>query len=407
MPPHGTVSPRESAEPSSLRTSVSGQLTSAANAALVLVDGSVFWGRGFGHAGTAAGEVCFNTGMSGYQETLTDPSYAEQIICFTMPHIGIVGCNLEDTEARRVFARGMIVRNPIGSASNWRSTGGLGDWCAAAGIVGISGIDSRALTSVIRRSSATNGILAYSPNGLIDLAAAMAELGRFGGIDGVDLAAVVSTPEAYGWDQTRWAKVGGYGRMPTPKYHVVVVDYGVKHNILRSLASLGCRLTVVPATTSAAAIMAYNPDGVFLSNGPGDPAATGVYATPILQDLIARGIPIFGICLGHQLLALAVGGRTEKMSQGHRGANHPVKEIATGKVEITSQNHGFAVLAESLPPTAEVTHQSLFDGSVEGFRLTDRPVFAVQYHPEASPGPHDSAPLFARFVSLMAGAAAA
>ncbi|MDI9408667.1 MAG: glutamine-hydrolyzing carbamoyl-phosphate synthase small subunit [Candidatus Pacebacteria bacterium] len=403
MPPHGSVSPRESAEQPSLNREASGELTVAANAALILADGSVFWGRGFGQTGYASGEVCFNTGMTGYQETLTDPSYAEQIICFTMPHIGIVGTNSEDCEAKRPFARGLILRNPIGSNSNWRSQQSLGDWCAAAGLVGISGIDSRALTTHIRQNSDLNGVIAFNPNGLVDLAAAMGELAQFGGIEGLDLAAKVTTAETYGWEQSRWNITRGYGTIKSPKFHVVVVDYGVKHNILRCLASSGCRLTVVPAKTTAEAILALAPDGVFLSNGPGDPAATAVYATPILQTLMARNIPIFGICLGHQLLGLAVGGQTRKMPQGHRGANHPVKELASGKVEITSQNHGFEVIAQSLPDEAMVTHLSLFDGTVEGFRLRDRPVFAVQYHPEASPGPHDSSPLFDRFVAMMGG----
>ena len=379
-----------------------------ATAALILADGAVFWGRGFG-AHTSAhtsdrppvGEVCFNTGMTGYQETLTDPSYAGQIITFTFPHIGNVGVNDEDVEATHIAARGLVVRQDISRPASWRAREDLGTWLAARGVTGIAGVDTRALTLRIREHGAPSGVLAYPRDGQFDLASLRAAAAAWPGLEGMDLARTVSCTESYAWDETIWTLGAGYGRQTAPRHHVVAVDYGAKRNILRSLAAAGCRVTVVPGTSSAEEILRHQPDGVFLSNGPGDPAATAEYAVAAIQGVLAAGLPLFGICLGHQLLALALGGRTYKMARGHRGANQPVKELRTGRVEITSQNHGFAVDPASLPDGVEVTHESLFDGSNEGIALAGKPVFSVQYHPEASPGPSDSHHLFRRFVALM------
>jgi carbamoyl-phosphate synthase small subunit len=382
------------------------EIPSGATAALVLADGSVLWGRGFGaHTGADSpiGEVCFNTGMTGYQETLTDPSYAGQIITFTFPHIGNVGANNEDIEAATVAARGLVVKQDVTEASNWRSMQRLDTWLHARGITGIAGVDTRALTIRIRDGGAPTGVLAFPADGRFDLAALKALAAAWPGLEGMDLAKAVSCRQVYEWDETRWSWPAGTGRLETPRFHVVAVDYGAKRNILRSLASAGCRVTVMPAAASADDILRHKPDGVFLSNGPGDPAATGAYAVPTIRGVLDAGVPLFGICLGHQLLALALGARTFKLARGHRGANQPVKELATGKVEITSQNHGFAVDAGTLPPSAVVTHVSLFDGSNEGLACTDRPAFSVQYHPEASPGPSDSGYLFERFVGMMDG----
>jgi len=372
-------------------------------AALVLADGSVFWGRGIGAAATSVGEVCFNTSMTGYQEILTDPSYAGQIITFTFPHIGNVGANPEDIETVTSAARGLVLRADITLPSNYRATQHLDAWLRANNLVGIAGVDTRRLTRRIRDSGAPNGALCHAPDGRIDVAALLAKTREWPGLEGMDLAKEVSCRQTYQWEETGWQLGQGYGRLTAPRFHVVAVDYGAKRNILRMLASQGCRVTVVPATASAADILRHRPDGVFLSNGPGDPAATGAYAVPVIKELIATGKPLFGICLGHQLLALALGAKTRKMAIGHRGANHPVKDLATGKVEITSQNHGFVVLPETLPKAAQVTHVSLFDGSNEGLKLEGKPVFSVQYHPEASPGPQDSHYLFERFVGMMEG----
>jgi carbamoyl-phosphate synthase small subunit len=377
-----------------------------ATAALVLADGSVFWGTGFGaHTATPSpvGEVCFNTGMTGYQETLTDPSYAGQIITFTFPHIGNVGANAEDTEANFVAARGLVVKQDVTEPSNWRALQPLQAWLRQRGIAGIAGVDTRALTIRVRDGGAPTGVLAFPADGRFDIAALTAQAEAWPGLEGMDLAKDVTCRQSYEWDQTSWAWPDGSGRMTAPRHHVVAVDYGAKQNILRCLASAGCRVTVVPASATAEDILRHKPDGVFLSNGPGDPAATGVYAMAPIRAVLDAGVPLFGICLGHQLLALALGGRTYKLDRGHRGANQPVKELATGKVEITSQNHGFAVDDASLPATAKVTHVSLFDGSNEGIACTDRPAFSVQYHPEASPGPSDSHHLFGRFVAMMDG----
>ena len=379
-----------------------------ATAALVLGDGSVFWGRGFG-ANTATangvappvGEVCFNTGMTGYQETLTDPSYAGQIITFTFPHIGNVGVNPEDVEAAGIAARGLVVKQDITEPSNWRAAEHLSIWLRAQGVTGVGGIDTRALTARIRDGGAPNGVLAFPADGRFDIAALVAQARGWPGLEGMDLARQVSCTQSYAWDQTRWVWPGGHGRQSAPKHHVVAVDYGAKRNILRCLADAGCRVTVVPATASAEDILRHAPDGVFLSNGPGDPAATGAYAVPAIRGVLETGLPVFGICLGHQLLALALGARTYKLERGHRGANQPVKDLTTGRVEITSQNHGFAVDEKSLPEGVKVTHVSLFDGSNEGIACEGRPVFSVQYHPEASPGPSDSHYLFQRFVGMM------
>jgi carbamoyl-phosphate synthase small subunit len=374
-----------------------------ATAALVLADGTVFWGRGFGaHTGNPTpAEICFNTGMTGYQETLTDPSYAGQIITFTFPHIGNVGANSEDIEATNIAARGLVVKQDVTDASNWRARHRLDTWLRTQNVAGIAGIDTRALTVRIRDQGAPNGVLAHPADGRFDLAALQATARAWSGLEGLDLAREVSCAQSYSWDETAWAWPDGFGRQSAPHRHVVAVDYGAKRNILRCLAAAGCRVTVVPATATAEDILRHEPDGVFLSNGPGDPAATAIYAVPAIQGVLASGKPLFGICLGHQLLALALGAKTFKLDRGHRGANQPVKELATGKVEITSQNHGFAVDENSLPAGVHVTHVSLFDGTNEGIACEGRPVFSVQYHPEASPGPSDSHYLFGRFMALM------
>jgi carbamoyl-phosphate synthase small subunit len=371
-----------------------------ATARLVLA-GSVFWGRGIGAVGRAVGEICFNTSITGYQEILTDPSYAGQIITFTFPHIGNVGTNDEDLETATPAARGLVLRSDITEASNWRATEHLDAWLKRHGLVGIAGVDTRRLTRRIRDAGAPAGVVEHAPERSFDLPALEAEAAAWPGLEGMDLAKEVSCRQSYAWDEGRWRLGQGFARPPAPRFHVVAIDYGIKRNILRSLAALGCRLTVVPATASAEEILAHAPDGIFLSNGQGDPAATGEYAVPVLQALMGTELPIFGICLGHQILALALGARTAKMHMGHRGANQPVKDLATGKVEITSQNHGFVVVDDSLPAGVIRTHVSLFDGTLEGLRVEGRPVFSVQYHPEASPGPQDSHHLFERFVALM------
>jgi carbamoyl-phosphate synthase small subunit len=374
----------------------------SATAALVLADGAVFWGEGIGAAGVAVGEVCFNTSMTGYQEIITDPSYAGQIITFTFPHIGNVGTNPEDIETITPAARGVVIRERITEAANWRAERHLDAWLKSHNLPGVCGVDTRRLTRRIRDGGAPNGVLVHAPDGVFDIPAIAGKARAWPGLEGMDLALEVTTRQSYGWDESVWTLGQGYGRQTAPTWHVVAVDYGAKRNILRCLANSGCKVTVVPATATAEDILRHKPDGVFLSNGPGDPAATGDYAIPAIQGVLEAGVPLFGICLGHQMLALAVGGKTEKMARGHRGANQPVKDLATGKVEITSQNHGFVVLPESLPANVEVTHVSLFDGSNEGLKLTDKPAFSVQYHPEASPGPTDSHYLFDRFVAMIA-----
>jgi carbamoyl-phosphate synthase small subunit len=372
------------------------------NAALILADGSIFWGHGLGAPGASVGELCFNTSMTGYQEIMTDPSYAGQIITFTFPHIGNVGANDEDIETTTPAARGLVLRADITEPSNFRARQHFDAWLKARGLTGMAGVDTRRLTRRIRDGGPPNATIAYAEDGALDLETLLAKARAWPGLEGMDLAKEVSCRQSYQWDETGWVSGAGYGRLAAPRHRVVAIDYGAKRNILRMLASEGCAVTVVPADASAEQILRHQPDGIFLSNGPGDPAATGDYAVPVIRDLIATGKPIFGICLGHQLLALALGATTRKMAIGHRGANHPVKDLATDKVEITSQNHGFCVVADSLPATVEATHVSLFDGSNEGLRLKDRPVFSVQYHPEASPGPQDSHYLFRRFTALMA-----
>jgi carbamoyl-phosphate synthase small subunit len=372
---------------------------------LVLADGTVIEGKGAGATGIAVGEVCFNTAMTGYQEILTDPSYAGQIITFTFPHIGNVGTNCEDMETASLAAggvRGCVLRAPITAASNWRADQGLDAWLKGRGIIAITGVDTRALTALIGEKGMPNAVIAHAPDGKFDLGALKREAAAWPGMVGLDLAKDVTCGQSYSSDETEWQWGTGYGRQEAPRFHVVAIDYGLKRNILRVLATAGCRLTIVPATATAEEILERKPDGVFLSNGPGDPAATGVYAVPEIKKLVASGLPVFGICLGHQMLGLALGGTTAKMHQGHHGANHPVKDFTTHKVEITSMNHGFAVDRASLPSSVEETHVSLFDGSNCGLKLKDRPVFSVQYHPEASPGPQDSHYLFTRFVEMMA-----
>jgi carbamoyl-phosphate synthase small subunit len=375
-------------------------------AALALADGTVFLGCGTGCPGVHEGELVFNTSITGYEEILTDPSYAGQIVTFTFPHIGNVGTNEEDIEALTPHARGMVVRASITDPANWRSSQGLPAWLESRGIAAISGVDTRRITRTLRDTGAQNAALAYVPDGALDLEALKARARDWPGLEGADLALDVACRQRYRWEESRWSWGEGHGRSDGQGPHVVAIDYGVKRNILRSLASLGCRVTVVPATATADEVMALAPDGVVLTNGPGDPAATGAYAVPEIRKLVDSGKPVFGICLGHQMLGLAVGGRTEKMPFGHHGANHPVKDLTTGKVEITSQNHGFAIADGRLPAGVEVTHRSLFDGTIQGIRLKDRPVFSVQYHPEASPGPSDSGYLFDRFLAMIKGNAA-
>jgi len=374
---------------------------------IALADGSLFFGHGFGATGTAVGELCFNTAMTGYQEIMTDPSYAGQIVTFTFPHIGNVGTNPEDDETANPgesgpVALGMVVRGDVTEPSNWRSAGHLSDWLARRGRIGVSGIDTRRLTRRIRDLGMPHAALTHAADGVFDTDALIAKARAFEGLEGADLARDVTCPQSYRWDETRWAWGQGFGRQEAPRHKVVAVDFGAKRNILRCLASAGCEVMVLPATATAREVLAHQPDGVFLSNGPGDPAATGAYAVPMIQGVLAAEIPVFGICLGHQMLALALGAKTVKMATGHHGANHPVKDLETGKVEITSMNHGFAVDAASLPEGVIETHVSLFDGSNCGLRVVGKPVFSVQYHPEASPGPQDSTYLFERFTAAMA-----
>ncbi len=406
---------------------ISTRAPSGATGVLVLASGQVIWGRGFGAEGAAVGEICFNTAMTGYQEVMTDPSYAGQIINFTFPHIGNVGTNPEDLESLNAHALGAIVARDVTEPSNFRSNQHFDAWMKANGRIGISGVDTRVLTRLIRISGAPNAVIAHAADGVFDIAALLAQAQGWAGLEGMDLAKDVSCLQTYKWDQGLWSLGnsplpfrGGAGGgdspqmprqsnsphpNPSPKGEglkkVVAIDYGIKHNILRNLIETGCEVTVVPATASFEDIMVHNPDGLFLSNGPGDPAATGEYAVPVIQQWLATKKPLFGICLGHQMLGLAIGANTQKMHQGHRGANHPVKRLSDGAVEITSMNHGFAVDAETLPANAKATHTSLFDGSNCGFELVDQAAFSVQYHPEASPGPMDSHYLFERFAEMM------
>ncbi len=373
-----------------------------ANAALVLEDGSVFWGRGAGANGVAVGEVCFNTSMTGYQEIITDPSYAGQIINFTFPHIGNVGTNIQDIEAIRPALRGCIFGASITDPANWRASQHLDAWLKAHDLVALTGIDGRRLTRLIRDNGAPRGALIHVPNEDIDVDALKFMAFSWPGLEGMDLAREVTCKETYPWSgEAGWTIDGGYDNKTNDGPHVVAVDFGAKLNILRCLAQAGCRITVVPATTSANDILELEPDGIFLSNGPGDPAATGKYALPMIREVISGGRPVFGICLGHQLLSLALGCTTKKMHMGHRGANHPVRDMETGKVEITSQNHGFVVERDSLPEGVIETHKSLFDGTLEGLRVENKPIFSIQHHPEASPGPQDSHYLFDRFIKMM------
>jgi carbamoyl-phosphate synthase small subunit len=369
--------------------------------ALVLADGTIFEGEGFGASGQAVGEVCFNTAMTGYQEILTDPSYAAQIVCFTFPHVGNVGTNPEDIETTTPAARGLIVKAGITNPSNYRNTQHLDIWLKRNRIVGLGGIDTRALTRRIREQGMPNGIIAHEPTGEFDFEALRRQAREWPGLEGMDLAREVTARQNWTLDEQRWQWSTGHAPGTSSRFHVVVIDYGVKRNILRGLTSIGARLTIVPAMTAWDDIVRLKPDGIVLSNGPGDPAATGVYACPVIRKAVDSGIPVFGICLGHQMLALALGARTSKMKQGHHGANHPVKDLSTGKVEIVSMNHGFTVDTTTLPKGVTETHISLFDGTNCGIALKDRPVFSVQYHPEASPGPHDSAYLFDRFAIAM------
>jgi carbamoyl-phosphate synthase small subunit len=380
-------------------------LPAGATGVLALADGTVFTGIGVGATGEAVGEVCFNTAMTGYQEILTDPSYMAQIVTFTFPHVGNVGTNLEDVEqvagAAQTAARGAIFRETPTAPSNWRADSDLGGWLARRGVVGLSGVDTRALTRRIRERGMPHGVIAHAPDGRFDLDALVETARAWAGLEGEDLASPASCLQGFAWTEGLWSWPEGYNRPEAGPLEVVVVDYGVKRNILRALAETGAQVSVVPARTPAAEILARAPDGVVLANGPGDPAATAAWAAPEIRTLVESGTPVFGVCLGHQLLALALGGRTAKMEQGHHGSNHPVKDLRTGKVEIVSMNHGFAVSREALPARLQETHVSLFDGTNAGLRMTDRPVFSVQHHPEASPGPTDSLGVFERFAALM------
>ncbi|MBO6603994.1 MULTISPECIES: glutamine-hydrolyzing carbamoyl-phosphate synthase small subunit [Paracoccaceae] len=372
-----------------------------ATACLVLADGTVFYGRGFGATGQTVAELCFNTAMTGYQEIMTDPSYAGQIVTFTFPHIGNTGVTAEDDETATPVAAGMVVKWDPTEPSNWRAEAELTGWLARQGRICIGGVDTRRLTRAIRQQGAPHVALAHDPEGKFDLEALVAAARGFAGLEGLDLAKDVTCAQSYRWDEKRWAWPEGYTRRTEPGPKVVAIDYGAKRNILRCLASAGCDVTVMPASATAEDVLAQSPDGVFLSNGPGDPAATGRYAVPMIRGVLDADLPVFGICLGHQMLALALGARTIKMNHGHHGANHPVKDLETGKVEITSMNHGFTVDSQTLPAGVRETHVSLFDGSNCGIRMEDRPVFSVQYHPEASPGPQDSYYLFERFAAAM------
>ena len=379
--------------------------TNKPTACLVLADGTVFYGMGFGATGQTTAELCFNTAMTGYQEIMTDPSYAGQIVTFTFPHIGNTGVTPEDDETAEPVASGMVVKWDPTLPSSWRSAERLEPWLAALGRIGIGGIDTRRLTRAIRQQGAPHVALAHDPDGNFDVEKLVAAARGFAGLEGVDLAKEVTCAQSYRWDEMRWAWPDGFARQTDATYKVVAIDYGAKRNILRCLASAGCDVTVLPATATADDVLAHSPDGVFLSNGPGDPAATGVYAVPMIKDILAKDLPVFGICLGHQMLALALGAKTIKMNHGHHGANHPVKDNDTGKVEITSMNHGFTVDAQTLPAGVRETHRSLFDGSNCGIAVDGKPVFSVQYHPEASPGPMDSYYLFERFAAAMAARA--
>jgi carbamoyl-phosphate synthase small subunit len=371
-------------------------------ACLALADGTVFYGTGFGATGQTVAELCFNTAMTGYQEIMTDPSYAGQVVTFTFPHIGNVGVTPEDDETADPVAEGMVVKWDPTEPSNWRSTERLTDWMARRGRIAIGGVDTRRLTRAIRQQGAPHVALAHDPDGNFDIEALVAAARDFAGLEGMDLAKDVTCAQSYHWDEMRWAWPDGFPKQDNPHHKVVALDFGAKRNILRCLASAGCDVTVLPATATAEEVLAHNPDGVFLSNGPGDPAATGEYAVPMIKHVLDNTkLPVFGICLGHQMLALALGAKTVKMNHGHHGANHPVKDLDTGKVEITSMNHGFAVDAQTLPKGVVETHRSLFDGSNCGIKMADRPVFSVQYHPEASPGPQDSFYLFERFSEAM------
>ena len=375
--------------------------TTKPTACLALADGTLFYGTGFGATGDCVAELCFNTAMTGYQEIMTDPSYAGQIVTFTFPHIGNTGVTDQDDESANPVAEGIVVKWDPSTPSSWRSTADLRDWMQARGRIGIGGLDTRRLTRAIRQQGAPHVAISYNPDGVFDIEALVAKALAFQGLEGLDLAKDVTCDQPYQWDEMRWAWPDGYTKRKGAGHKVVAVDFGAKRNILRCLASAGCDVVVLPATATAQDILAHNPAGVFLSNGPGDPAATGKYAVPMIKGILDAGLPVFGICLGHQMLALALGAKTIKMNHGHHGANHPVKDLETGKVEITSMNHGFTVDAQTLPAGVTESHVSLFDGSNCGIRVQGRPVFSVQYHPEASPGPQDSTYLFDRFVAAI------
>jgi len=374
-----------------------------ATGVVVFADGRTIWGQGFGAEGEAVGELCFNTAMTGYQEVMTDPSYAKQVIAFTFPHIGNVGANDEDIEAIEAHALGCLVRDRVTAPSNYRAGQDFAGWMRKWGRIGIAGVDTRALTRLVREEGPPNIAIAHSERGEFDLDQLQKMAAEWPGLEGMDLVKEVSRLQVERWSGGKWEWNVGYSGVGQEdgRPHVVAVDYGSKRNIFRNLVEAGARVTVVPATASFDEIMAHEPDGFFLSNGPGDPAATGEYSVPVIRKMLETGKPLFGICLGHQMLALSVGGKTSKMFQGHRGANHPVKRLSDGRVEITSMNHGFAVEREGLPENVRETHVSLFDGSNCGIELTDRPAFSVQYHPEASPGPQDSFYLFEKFVGTM------
>lgn len=380
---------------------VSHQSSEKPTALIALADGQLFYGKGFGATGTTVAELVFNTAMTGYQEIMTDPSYAGQIVTFTFPHVGNVGVNAEDDETSDPVAAGLVVKWDPTEPSNWRAAGDLVAWLEKRGRIGVGGIDTRRLTRAIRQQGAPHVALAHDPDGNFDIEALVRRAREWKGLVGLDLAKDVTCAQSYHWDEMRWAWPDGYQKRETAGFKVVAIDYGAKRNILRCLASAGCDVTVLPATATAEDVLALNPEGVFLSNGPGDPAATGAYAVPMIQGILGKDLPVFGICLGHQMLALALGAKTIKMNHGHHGANHPVKDLTTGKVEITSMNHGFAVDAQTLPAGVAETHVSLFDGSNCGIAVEGRPVFSVQYHPEASPGPQDSYYLFDRFAEAM------